>query len=287
MRASLALVALALSCAACSPRIAAVRTTASVLEAGEQAFHAEPDVQLARESMPAQLELMEVFLANDPGNPRLLALACRSFAAYAFLFLQGDDDARARRFYLRARDHGLEALKARRGFDPAADRDPVRLESFLAGLGKKDADLAYWTAFAWAGWADLGRDEPQALADLALVERLMVRVEELSPGHRRGGPDLFLGSYYGGRPKLLGGDPEKAKRHFDRAVDASGGRFLLGLVLYAKHYAVQVQDRELFRRLLTKAVQTPAEILPEERLANAVARARARNLLAREEELFE
>ena len=47
-----------------------------------------------------------------------------------------------------------------------------------------------------------------------------------------------------------------------------------------------MQDRELFQDLLTRVVDAPPDALPEQGLANSVAKKRARALLARVEELF-
>jgi hypothetical protein len=57
-------------------------------------------------------------------------------------------------------------------------------------------------------------------------------------------------------------------------------------VLYARTYAVETQDRSLFQALLNRVVEAPPDLLPEQRLANTVAQKRARQLLARAEELF-
>jgi len=57
-------------------------------------------------------------------------------------------------------------------------------------------------------------------------------------------------------------------------------------IYYAKTYAVQTQNEKLFKELLTRVLDAPADILPEQRLANVVAKSRARQLLARTSELF-
>jgi hypothetical protein len=49
---------------------------------------------------------------------------------------------------------------------------------------------------------------------------------------------------------------------------------------------VQVQERELFDALLKTVEAAPLDILPEARLANAVAKRKAAQLRAQEHELF-
>ena len=79
------LLALAAALSACSPRIVAVRTTASLLNRGSIAFYEEPDPELAREAMASQLKLLEALLKNDPDNSTLLGLTDEGFGGYAFL----------------------------------------------------------------------------------------------------------------------------------------------------------------------------------------------------------
>lgn len=274
------------SLCACSPRLLAVRTTASVMERGAPAVYSEPDPILAEQALASQLELLREFLANDPDNPRLLTLAAQSFAGYAFLFLEGKDDARARAFYKRGMDYGMRLLHERLPCLASASDDAAVAACFQR-LKRRDADALFWTAYGWAGWVNLGRDDPDATADLPRVEAAMARVEQLDPGHFYAGPDLFFGADYGSRSKTLGGRPEESKARFDLALKREGGKFLCAQFLYARYYAVQAQDKPLFESLLHQIQDAPADILPEQRLANEVAKRKAGELLKHEGELFE
>jgi len=66
----------------------------------------------------------------------------------------------------------------------------------------------------------------------------------------------------------------------------NGGKFLMTYVYYAKTYAVQIQDQELFESMLTKVDEASTEVLPEARLPNAVAKRKARLLRDRIGEFF-
>ena len=114
----------------------------------------------------------------------------------------------------------------------------------------------------------------------------MERVVAVEESYFYGGAHVFLGSYFGGRPKLAGGDVAAAQRHFDRAVEISGGRFLMNWIFYARYYAVPAQNRAEYERLLRKVTDTPAGILPAETLANTMARKRARLMLEDADEFF-
>lgn len=271
--------------AACAPGTIALRTTASLLERGSPALYEESDPVLAREALPSQLKLIEALLKNEPGNARLLRLASQGFGGYAFLFLEDEQPERARALYLRARGYGL-ALASRNASLKGIGSMPLSdLEAALRSASLPDVPGLFWSAYNWAGWINLSKDVPEAVAGLPKAAAMMRRVQELSPGYYHGGPDLFLGTYYAALPRMLGGDPGKSKTHFEAAIEAGRGRFLIAKVLYARYYAVAVQDRELFRKL-NGEVAAASEDAPELRLANAVAKLKAKRLLEKTNDLF-
>jgi hypothetical protein len=69
-------------------------------------------------------------------------------------------------------------------------------------------------------------------------------------------------------------------------MSVNGGKFLMTQLYYAKTYAVAIQDQPLFESLLKQIEDASPDVLPEARLANLIAKQKARRLLARENELF-
>ena len=114
----------------------------------------------------------------------------------------------------------------------------------------------------------------------------MKRVLDLDASYNYAGPHMFLGAFYGSRSKMLGGDPEKSHYHFEQSLALTRNRFLLNRVMYAKTYAVQAQDKKLFVEQLDAVIKSPGNILPEQRLANEVAKLKAKRLLEMVDELF-
>ncbi|MDP6483751.1 MAG: TRAP transporter TatT component family protein [Nitrospinota bacterium] len=264
----------------CSLKLLAVQSTAEILNESIAALNAEPDPDHAREAGASLLVMLEGLIRADPENPGLRRAAAQAYGGYAFAFFEEGAPERARRFYRRGRDHGLRALAGGTG------ENLSRLLEKIKALGEADLPLLFWTAYCWGGWINLSRNDPEALADLSLAEAMMARALALDPDYAHGGPELFFGVLLGGRSKLLGGDPARAKAHFERAVAASKGRFLMAKVLYARHYAVQVQDEKLFRRLLAEVEAAPPGLLPDQALANALARRRAAKLRKSADEYF-
>ena len=56
--------------------------------------------------------------------------------------------------------------------------------------------------------------------------------------------------------------------------------------LLAKCYAIQTQNKELFERTLKEILEASPDLYPEQRLANELAKRRARHLLDRVDDLF-
>jgi hypothetical protein len=56
--------------------------------------------------------------------------------------------------------------------------------------------------------------------------------------------------------------------------------------LYAKYYAVQLKDRELFVKTLNDILSAPDDILPEQAFVNAAVKQKAKDLLAHTDDYF-
>lgn len=264
----------------------AVSTVGGIVDEGFSAFTEEDDLAFAEQALPGNLKLLDVMLKSEPENERLLRLASEGYSSYALAFLEEESPDRARSFYLRGRDYGLRLLRQQEDIAKALDGSPDDLRAALAEQDRDLAPAAFWTAFGWGGYINITLTSPDAIADLPRAEALMAFVAEHDSSYYFGGADLFLGALYGSRPKLLGGDAEKSRAHFERALRLNEGKFLMTHVYYARSYAVQTQDEVLFEELLTAVEETPLDVLPDYRLANAVAKEKAARLLARKSELF-
>ncbi len=293
---------IALLTSGCGPVLKRV-TVASATEIfrdGMETFYREGDLILAEQALASNVKLLEVFLQASPENETLLLQATQAFGAYAFAFVEekieahrGDREQtllhteRARRLYLRGRDYGLRLLTLRS--DPFAQALTADLPTFQAALNRlqeEDVPALFWTAYSWAGYINWSRDRPEAVAELPRVEAVMRRVLELNEGYFYAGPHLFFGVYHASRSKELGGNLSRAKFHLDRALQLTAGKLLLVRFFIAYPYAVQIQDRMLFASMLQAILDAPEDLFPEQRLSNEIAKARARLLLRRIDELF-
>lgn len=264
----------------------AIRTTGSILGYSVDSLYEEEDIIIAEHAVMANLKLLEGLIKGDPGNRELLVLAAQGFTGYALGFVEDKDPQRAKLFYKRGREYGLRALGRKRPLRNLIDLNVDALSKALKSCGKADVPALFWAANAWGNWINLSRDSVVAISQMGKVEMMMTRVLELDEDYYYGGVHIYFSSYYGGRSAMFGGDAEKAKSHFDRFVEISDGRFLLGYYLYAKYYAVQTQDPALFRELLETVINAAGEQLDEQRLVNEIAKGKAKNLLSDIESYF-
>jgi hypothetical protein len=279
----------------------AVRTFGTIMEAGLPAYARETDLVLAEPALATTLKLLEAFLETDPTNPTLLLQAVQGFASYTYAFVEAqldtarDQDAqqvawhtqRAQHLYQRGLQYGWRRLSL---YHPAwTQATQLEPEVFTARLRQLDISAVpalFWTAFCWGNLLQLRRTELETVAVLPRFTALVARVIELDETYFYGAPHLLMAVQYASRSVLLGGDPQRAQEHFTRARVLSQERLLLVPLLEAQYYAVQVQDRALFTRLLEQVLQAPDTLFPEQAFLNTVAKQRAALLLRRTEALF-
>lgn len=267
-------------------RSIALSTVGGIVDEGFAAFTDETDLAFAEQALPANIKLLEVMLRNDPSNTRLLRLASEGYSSYALAFLEDTDKARAREFYERGKNYAIRILRDDDDFALALDGTPEDLKAVLAARSRSDVPAAFWAAFGWGSAIYLNLTSPDAIADLPRAEALMEFVARQDSAYYFGGADVFLGTLYGSKPRFFGGDPVKARQHFERALRINRGQFLMTYVYYARSVAVQTQDEALFDQLLAKVIQAPPDTLAGARLANQVARKKAESLLSRKQEIF-
>jgi hypothetical protein len=271
--------------AGCIQQIA-ISTVGSIVDDGFEGFTEEQDLDFAEKALPANLKLLEVMLKNDLENVRLLLLLSEGYNSYSLGFVEDHDLERARMFYMRARDYGLRILRQNDALAKAIDGSVDDLRVALSKLDEDDVPGVFWSAFGWISYINLTRTSPDALADLPRAEAMMNFVVHQDSLFYFGGAHLILGALYGSRPRILGGDADLSKQHFEKALRINQGKFLMTYVYYAQSYAVQTLNDLLFEELLAKVDEASLEILPSFRLANAIAKKKAKLLLDRKSELF-
>lgn len=243
-----------------------------------------PDVTMVRDGAPAYLLLIDGLLESNPDDERLLSRAAQLNSAYAAAFV--DDPERSEHLNGKALRLAERAVCAgvRNGCD-VRDRELEGYQAWLEARGEGDVPLLYRLGTTWAGWIQVNRDDFSAVAELSRVKALMRRIIELNAGYDHGGAHLYMGIFESLFPPAMGGHPERARQHFERALALSDGRHLMTKVAYAEQYARLVFDRDLHDRLLEE-VRAAEPRVPGLTLINVVAQERAAELLESADDYF-
>lgn len=269
---------------ACALLLAVSACGTLVRRAGERfagnlgaAVLAADDPATVRDALPAYLLLLDALIEGDPGNVGALLAAAELNGAYAGNFV-ADDPLRAQRMATKALALARRAACLRdRSLCTAMDGPIDAFAQIVASRRVKSVPMLYGLAAAWAGYIQMHRDDWKAIAELPKVEALLRRVVALDPGHARGLPWVYLGVLDSLRPPAAGGQPERARAAFERAIALSQGHNLYASALMAETYARLVFDRELHDALVQQvlAADPHAEGYT---LLNVLAQARAEQL---------
>jgi predicted anti-sigma-YlaC factor YlaD len=282
----------------CSMRKWAAGKLGDALASGGTTYASDDDPELVGDALPFALKTIEGLLDATPKHEGLLLSAASGFTQYAYVYLATEADYvedtdlarathlrdRAAGMYRRALQYGMRGLEVDHADIRRGLRDDPR--AALAGMGKADVPMLYWTSAAWSLVISLDKTNATLAVDLPLAESLMHRALELDPGYGDGVIHDYYISYEGGRAGAAGGSIEKAREELAAALALAKGRRAAPYLAFAESVSVGNQDRKEFTELLEAALTIKPDVAPEYRLANIVAQRRARWLLSRIDDLF-
>jgi predicted anti-sigma-YlaC factor YlaD len=289
-----------LATSGCSLKTYAIGMVGDALASGQSAYESDDDLALVGDALPFGLKLTESLLAQSPRHPGLLLTACRGFVLYSYAYIDyaadivADEDLdaaralrmRARRLYLRAFQYGIRGLERRYpGFEAALTADPAgAVRTVKVTRAKQDIPLMYWTAAALGLAISVSPGDADLLARLPEVEALLNRALDLDEAWDHGALHEFKIVLAGSTPG--GADVALIKKHYDRALELSGGSNASLHLAYAEAVAVPRQDSAQFHELLQRALDLDPDGQPSRRLANLLAQRRARWLADRVDQLI-
>ena len=297
---SLLLCALTVVLASCSLNKLAVNMVAKTLSSGDSTvFTGEEDPQLVADALPFAMKLYESLLEQTPENEDLLLTTGSVFTMYANAFIQTPASmlpeseyeqqqqmlARAKKMYLRGRGYLLRALELRYpGF--GEDLRGNDLEQALAAMVVEDVPLLFWTSASWLGAFSTDTFDMELLLNLSKPIAVLNRALELDESWSQGMIHDTLISIYGSLPEAMGGSQEKARYHFEKAIEYSGGLSPSPYVALASTVSVANQDVKEFRQLLAQALAIDPADNPDNRLQILLSQEKARWLLGHIEDFF-
>lgn len=244
----------------------------------------QSDPEIVESGAPAYLLLIDGLIYQSPDNDSLLAGGAQLFAVYGALF--ADNGERARQLTAKARRYGQRSICV--AHRPACDWEGLDYDTFVAALddvGTRRVPQLYAYAVGWLSNLQATSSDWTAVADLPRVEAALNRIVVLDEGYQSGGVHVYLGVLNSLRPPALGGRPDLARDHFERAIVLSEGKDLSAKVEFARSYARLLYERELHDRLLTEVLEAPVEA-DGFTLFNVLAKRQAEALLASAEDYF-
>ena len=243
-----------------------------------EAWAAREDVASLRRA----LALYEEVVATDPSRREALALLSRGYYLLATGHLEDEQEK------LAAYDKGAAWGERILGLNPefrkrieAGDKDYEALDVAT----KEDVPGIYW-AYGNLGKWSVAKGFTTVLKNKSKLKAFIDRVTALDPEFNHGAGDRGLGAYYAKAPSFAGGDLNKSREHFERSLKIAPG-YLGTKTLMAEYLAVKSQDRELFERLLNEVIAADPTAIPDVTPIQKIEQRRAKELLAKADDLFE
>lgn len=242
------------------------------------------DPETIKQAIPAYLVLVDSMISGDKNNIDLLISGTRLYGAYASVFV--DRTARKVTLSKRAFDYASRAMCLKK---PAScnvkKMSYPQYEQLLKQFSKEEALVLFTYGAAWATLVQANSADWNAVAELPKVKATFQRVLELDETISNGDAHVYIGVMESLLPEGMGGKPQLAKKHFDKALKISDRKNLMALLLYAEKYARLVFNRKLHDRLLNELVETDIS-KSDKVLIDTIAKVKAKELLADADDYF-
>ncbi|MBE9559650.1 MAG: hypothetical protein IMF15_02615 [Proteobacteria bacterium] len=242
------------------------------------------DPETIKKGLPAYLILMSSMIKGDPENADLLESGAKLYGAYASGFTDSAESKKA--LAGRAFDYAGRAMCVRdERFCDIKSMSYFEFEILLDSVEKPQAEHLFVFVSSWAGVIEANSSDWNAVAELPKVKAGIQCVLNIDETVSNGNAHLYMAVMESLLPPTLGGKPELAKKHFDRAIEISDGKNQMARVLYAEKYARMLFDRELHDELLNQVIN--ADTGPQDQiLINTLAKHRAAELLLDADDYF-
>lgn len=285
----------------CSIKKLAMNQVANALTApgGSTVFTGDNDPELVGDALPFAIKMYESMMVSIPWHEGLKLQTGSLYIMYANAFLQSPAEMlpdiefdkqefllnRARNLYLRGRDIILKALdKKHPGF--LKNMNEKNYDRALAPMKKEDAPFLYWGAAGWLGAYAIDPLDMKIGLTVPGAKAMMDKVLQVDKNFEKGTIHDFYVSYYGAMPENMGGDANKAREHYKKALEAAGGKTTSPHLSLATSVSVNEQNLKEFRELLNKVLEADPDVDPENRLVNILNQRKARWLLKHAGDFF-
>ena len=269
----------------------------------------EADYELAKTAIPGALKTVESFWVSGPpadAAERFVRVLAEGYCQYGTGFVEDDWEVakfqqdynaveytnnRSINIFTRCLNYSLKLLGSR--WQKEIFGTPEVQAKLVKDTGSGHRFELMYAAAALGGLVNHNLARVEMISYAPMVQQMMERVVEMDaksgpPKNKAHAalPHIALGMVHSARAKSMGGEPDKAKAAFEKAIELTDGKYLLARTLMAYRVGMQTNDRKFFHDNLVKVLETPPSIWPEQRLANEIAHRKARRYLSHEKELF-
>lgn len=242
--------------------------------------------KIVRDGIAGDIVLASAITELSPNNIRMLK-ECSYMYFTQGMIVEDTDVEYAKEMYLAGKSYGMRALKQNRQFRKGIEEgQPVH--SLVKHLGKKYAPALCWTSLNSGMWVLLNLDDPGSFMEMADIVGMAKRSIELDDTYFHGVVKAFLGCYYAMVPKALDPEcgPENSRKMFKEAKAIDNGSMLLYDLFEARFLASNINDEELYDKLLNKILTTDSGVLEGGFLLNELAKEKARYYLEHKASFF-
>jgi tetratricopeptide (TPR) repeat protein len=248
---------------------------------GDAAWEQRDDAEQVRAAITAWEQANEI----DPNDHETWTKIAHAYYFLSDGHLRFSDESAMGETYQRAIQAAERALRILSPEFARRMSAGERVEQAVSVLEANAVPALYWRAAALGKWAQR-EGFATVLSYKDEIRAVMTRCMELDRYYFYAGPDRYFGAFFAVAPSYAGGDLERSRQHFEESLRRFPNYFSTH-TLYAENYAVKAQNRQLFEEHLRFVLDNDPNSIPEAGPENRVEQRKARDLLARIDELFE
>lgn len=247
-------------------RKSAVSTASPIFVKATEGLEQEPDLEHFKQGTPGNLMLLESLLYVSPSDKDILVSLVKGYSGYAFAIhetnyledlLAEEENSQAKKQallnYSKAIKHGLSYLSLY-GISFSDLERAVREEGGIPRFLEKeydddgrDIDAVLFLAQSLGSFINMNKTDMTLVARLGVAKGLFDWACNLNPDVNFGMCDIFYGAYEAARPRMLGGNPQKAKEIFSKAMKRWPKNWLIH-VSYIQYYLIPMAEEEEYKQ---------------------------------------
>jgi len=281
----------------CSPKKYILNQFDGVFDSIEYVYLSDDDPQLVKDAFPFNLKIIEILLDQNPDDREMLLTALSSFTMYSFGFVMEEAEKRsiedytagneiydrANKLFTRALRFGMHGMELKY---PEFNNWMAKRDNENNPFEKEDISYLYWLSAAMGGSISSSQGNPIFVVDLPKIGWLLEKSMELDESWNNGALYSAMISFTMSRPDVVKDREQIAREYFNKAVQASSGKDCSVFVRFAESVDIKNQNKVEFLENLNYVIVFDLETAKEFKLTNAMAKARAKWLIERIDDLF-